>query len=303
MFDNETLSNIIIKGIDEILKRLRPYKPDTKSITINYKTCKSRIELVVHVPNDLRRKILKIEIPSYQGYSIVEMRDETFNRIETLWQRQEEKWVLPASKLPSSERFLIVLEGNVPRDFINRIVRVQPAINRDQAEDYDRYWLSCMLKDVALLERIWNMLEVEEVNVNVKVGIEKCISAALPKEVKKALEATREFLRAGRGKSREKLIRTWTKYRIALRKAPSVDELIDFLYNVTSGNFFRNYVVVDDPYTLGDVKRDEKWIGPFPERMIVEAITFLNLKEPAAKGYLTFKKKKYIEAIKEKLHI
>lgn len=296
----------VLKTIDSMKKVIdyfKPFKPEVKAITINYRTYRSRVEFVVFVPDSIRRKFFDIEIPAYQGYRIVEMRDESFNRIEALWTYKKGRLVLDTKNLPSSERFLIVLEGKVPSNFVKRIVRVQPAINRDQSEEYDRYWLSCMLKDVTILERIWNSLEVEEVSVNVKVGIEKCFSAALPKEVKKALEATRELLAAGRGKSRDEIIRAWSKYRQAVKKAPSADQLIDLIYKVTDGSFFRNYVTVDDPYSIRNVRRDESFPGPFPEKISVEAVTFLNLRTPEAKGYLTFKKKSYIEAIRQNIGV
>jgi len=48
-----------------------------------------------------------------------------------------------------------------------------------------------------------------------------------------------------------------------------------------------------------EVKREERFMGLFPEKMSVNAFTDLNLRQPIAKGYLTFKKKKYMKKIED----
>jgi len=294
----------VVKTISDIVKALleifKPLKPETRKITIQYRTCKSRIELVIETPDGLCRKLRKIEIPAWKGFRVVEMRDETFHEIEALWKKHGEKWVLPISSLPASRRFLIILEGSVPRDFIKRIVRVQPALNRDQTEELDRYWLNCMLRDVTILERLWEDLEVEDVDVGVRVSIDRCFATALPKEVKEALEATQELLAAARGRDRGKLMKAWQKYRMYTHKIPSIEELNLFVQKVTASDFFRDYVTVDHPFRIGEIRRGEVGVI-IPEIMFVEALTDLNLQNPAAIGYLTFKKKLYAEAIKDEL--
>jgi len=50
---------------------------------------------------------------------------------------------------------------------------------------------------------------------------------------------------------------------------------------------------------LEEVKREERFMGLFPEKMSVNAFTDLNLRQPIAKGYLTFKKKKYMKKIED----
>jgi len=293
----------ILNAIKGIMKSLEPFKPNVNSITINYKNCNSIIEVVVHVPEGVRRRFSKIVLP-YPGFRIKEMRDKTFRRVESLWTYDGGKWVLPTSKLPSSsERFLIVLEGSIPSDFIKHIVRIQPASNRDQTEEEDRYWLSCMLRNVAVLEELWNYLEIDDVTIDVKVGIKRCFITALPKEVKRALEVAREWLIVGRGRDRAAIYRTWRKYRGVMRSSPSIDRLLEVLYHVTTGSYFRDFVYVDDPFTIGEIKREEVATTPYPERISVEALTNLNIEKPEAKGYLVFKRKRYIESIKNELGV
>ena len=157
-----------------------------------------------------------------------------------------------------------------------------------------------MLRDVTILERLWEDLEVEDVDIDVRVGIDRCFATALPKDVRKALEATQELLAAARSRDREKMMKAWYKYRMYARKIPSIEELNLFVQKVTASDFFRDYITVDRPFRIGEIRRGEVGVI-IPEIMFVEALTDLNLQNPAAIGYLTFKKKLYAEAIKDEL--
>lgn len=57
--------------------------------------------------------------------------------------------------------------------------------HRDQTPEMDKYWLNSMIKNVDYLESIYRELEVDDINVSVHVGVERCFSTTFPKELKK----------------------------------------------------------------------------------------------------------------------
>ena len=288
--------------IDKVVDYLRSYKPETRSMTINYRTRDAEIEFVLHIPDNIKRKIRKVEIPAYQNFVIAEMRDESFTKIGDLWRFEDGKWKLNPAQLPPSERYLLTLKGKLPDDVLTRIVYVQPAANKDRTNEVDRYWLRSMIRNVESLEKLWDALNVDDVTAGVRIGIERCLSTAVPKELKKRIEVTREWIQVGRGRDRGKLYKVWPKMRRISRTKASADEIVDLIYKLTAGDFFSQFLVVDDPYTLGEIRREETFKGTFPEKMRVEACTCLTLKQPAAAGYLTFKKKDYTKTVEKEFY-
>ena len=159
-----------------------------------------------------------------------------------------------------------------------------------------------MIKDVELIEEIWDMLEIEDVNVGIKVGINRCFSAIIPYNYRKKIESTQRFLRAGHGSDRQELFHAWGEYRKTLRmEGVSVEALMELIGKLTSGEIFGKYVYVDKPYNLGAIKRERELSGPFPKYMFVQALTNLTLKQCVADGYLVFEKKKYTDEIEESI--
>ena len=286
--------------IDKVIDYLRSYKPETKSMTINYRTQDAEIELVLYIHDNLKRKLRKVEIPAYQNFVIDEMRDESFTKIGELWQFKDNKWILNPAKLPPSERYLLTLKGKLSNDILKRLVYVQPAANKDRTEEIDRYWLRSMIRNVESIEKLWDALNVDEVSARVRIGIERYLSTTIPKELKRRIDVTRKWIHVGRSRDRQQLHKVWGEMRQTYNTNISADEIIDLIYKLTDGSFFSQFVLVDRPYMLGDIRREETFKGTFPERMQVIASTCLTLKQPIAAGYLTFKKKEYTKTIEEK---
>jgi len=220
-----------MEWIDKVIDYFRPYKPETKSMDINYRSQKAEVELLLHIPNNLKRKIRKIEVPAYQNFEISEMRDEVFNRIGELWWFEDGKWKLNPSKLPSSEKYLLTLEGRIPHDALSKIVFIQPASNKDRTEEMDRYWLASMIRNVEILEKLWDALSVNDVIANVKIGIERSFSTTIPIKAKERLRTIQRWVRAGRGRDKEEVHRVWGELRrLETKSKISVDEIIDIIY-------------------------------------------------------------------------
>jgi len=295
-------ANIVIGWLEKASEYFKPFTPEVKSIIVNYKNKRSEINLLLNIPDGVRRKIHSVEVPAYQNFTVYDMLDESFARVGELWQYEDGKWKLDPSKLPKSEKYLLMLRGSIPNETLNALVRIQPAVNRDQTEEVDRYWLDCMLRNVALLEKIWQELSIDEVNVSVNVGIERCFSTTIPKELKTRLDATRDWVAAGRGKDREEVIRTWHRMRqVSQTSKVTVEDILDIIHKMTTGETFGTFLAVDHPYRIGEIRMPQKSISLIPAQMAVEANTELGLKKPTATGYLSFKKKDYTEEVKASL--
>ena len=287
------------RWFEKAKKYFEPFKPELKSQLINYRSRKGEISLLLNVPDNLRRKFAKIEIPAYQNFVITEMMDgETFSQIGSSWSLKDGKWKLDASKLPISEHYLVKLEGNVPPYALDKLVRIQPSSNRDQTEEEDKYWLNSMLRNAELLEKIWRELLIEDVTAGVKVSIEKSFSIAVPIELVRRFTEIQKWIEVGKGRDKDKVIRQWSRLRSVSSLGKSDKEYVEMIDSLTEGETFGKYVAVDEPYRIGEIRRSSIFKGIFPESMHVDTHTILNLQNPTAKGYLVFKKKKYSDEIR-----
>jgi hypothetical protein len=205
-----------------------------------------------------------------------------------------------SSALPASERYLLKLRGVVPQEAISDLIRIQPAQNRDQTPEADKYWLNSMIRNIDFLEKIYRQIEVNNVDIAVKVGIERCFSTTFPEELKRVLGASQRWIRAGYGRDRNEVQRAWQNLRsMAGSSRIDASAIATTIYKLTLGELFTDYLSIDTPYLLGEIKREERFMGLFPEKMSVEATTDLTLKQPIATGYLTFKKKDYMKKIED----
>jgi len=297
-----SLSDIekVFEWVNKVKKFFEPFKPEFRDMRINYRTQQSEMSLALNIPNSIRRSMNKIEIPAYQNFQVSEMIDESFSKVQLVWHFDNGKWIMNPLNLPASERYLLKLRGEVPKEIVSDIVRIQPAQNRDQTSEMDKYWLNCVITNVDYFEKIYRQLEVSDVDITVRVGIERCFSTTFSEEFKRVLEASQRWIHAGHGHDRNEIQRAWGNLRrVAGSSQIKVGEITRAIYELTVGKLFVDYLSVDVPYSLGEIRREERFMGLFPEKMSVEATTDLSLKRPIATGYLTFKKKEYTKRIEE----
>jgi len=288
----------VFEWMGKVKKAFKPFKPEFKDIRINYRTHKSELRLALYIPDSIKRTIAKTKVPAYQNFVVSEMIDESFSIVPSAWVFHKGNWILKSSSLPSSERFLLKLVGEVPRKILSDIVRIQPAQNRDQTPEQDKYWLHSMIRNVDYFKDIYRELEVDDINVMVHVGVERCFSTTFPKELKTLLKASQRWTRAGYGRDRNEIQRAWSELRRVRRHSNvQVGDIIATIYKLTLGELFAEYLTVEQPYSLGEMKREERFMGMFPQKMAVEAHVDLNLKHPVATGYLTFNKDEYMKHI------
>ncbi|WOV93605.1 MAG: hypothetical protein R1F52_02970 [Candidatus Nitrosoabyssus spongiisocia] len=276
------------------------FKPETKSMCINFndKTCE--IGLSFHIEEGYRKNHKTLKIPNFSGFRIVEMQDAVFNSLKPLWKLIDNEWILDAKTLPKSDGYFVKLEGGIKEESLKNLVHIKPSINRDPSDDYDKYWLDASLKDPKKLENIWTELEIDEINVNVKVDINKLFAIQLPQEIQDKAAAIQKFLHAGKTGDRESVFRGMHDLRKQERKNPfRPNDFWKIIQNLTTKQTLKEYLTVDQRFILGNVDNSSTLNNLMPENIKVQAITKLSLREPTSIGYLTLKKKLYLERIKK----
>lgn len=289
----------LVKQIDGVLGVFRPYKPEVRRFRIDYLTRTSEIKYLLNIPSGLNRKThRKIELPATSGFRIDEVLDlDTTGLLKINYDSKGEKWVFNVGDFPNSNRFMVTTKGMVSPDFLCRLVAVNCAINPTRKEDCDCYWIHSALKDMSILEKIWDELDVERVNVDVRIGVERFFGSAIPASVKERLKIQSELLNAiQQGKHDIEGLKH--KYRYSVRKANiSPSDLVDLMMHLVSGEFFSNFISLDRPFVLGSVEPHRELTSIIPERVKVNVLSDLNFQLPAAKGELTFKRKDFTDAV------
>ncbi len=287
--------------VRKVREYLKDFSPDLKSMTVNYKTRDSEINLSVNVPDDLRRKFLSIKIPAYNDFQIVSVLDETFNQVKRAWRLKDDCWKIKADQLPKSERFLVTMNGKLSHYAMQKLVYAKTAANRDKSEDEEKYWLQAIIRDVSLVEKVYSELAIEDVDVRIKIGLDQYYALALPKDIVNRVSVIKDWVSVGRSsRNFGEVYRSWKKFRRQEKKTRlSPDTLISWVNNISSERFLQGFFFVDPPYRLGSVSPGSYGKLGLLENVGVEGRTDLTLKAPKAEGNLTFQKLKYEEKVKE----
>jgi len=293
----------IAEKIEAITKHFKPYKPEIKSFRINYLTLSSEMKYLLEVSSGILRKTHgKVEVPVMYGFKIYDVIDlDTGGLVKVDFDQEGMKWVCNLGEFPKSERFMVTVQGHVGQDFLNRLVAVKAAINPKRKEGSDIYWIHSALKDVSILERAWSELNIDSVNVNVRIGVERFFGSAIPDEVKKGLQIQQKLLMAIKRGERniEGLKRRYRKTELASGASPS--DVYELVRRLVSGEFFTDYVNVDHPFVIGGIKPERKVTSIIPEKVKVGALADLNFRRPAVEGNLIFDRKQYVESVSQEI--
>lgn len=287
--------------IPKIINNLKPCKPEIKNVNINYLNKNTELSLSLEIPNDIRRKVGKIDIPNSKNFYIDNIMDNIFTDIDlgSIIETTPDKLRIKTSNLPNSEKFLIKLKGKLPQTTLDQIVFVQPAQNKDRKDGNEKYWLRSMIRDAESLENLWENLNVDNVKAGVNIGVERHISTNLPPELKKGLEAMALYSKSIYSSHWSDVRDSWLNLRKMKGSKITVKDLTDTIKTLSDIEFFSEFVEIDNPYNMGEIKNNEPH-QTIPQKMYAEAITRLNLKKPIAEGYMTFRKENYVNSIKEK---
>lgn len=285
---------------EKIKEYFKDFRPEAKSMTINYTRKSCTIGLALQVDEGFRKSHGKIKIPAYSGFQITKMQDASFNQIKSLWKLIDGEWILDTKELPPSDGYFIEMEGNIEKKNLEGLVHIKPSINRDSNDEVDRYWLDASLKDPKKLEQIWTELQIGEVDVGVKIDVNKLFGLRIPQELKDKADSIQKYLNAGRLGDRNLIFNAMWDFKRQERKSPfHPNDFLSVIQNLTARETLLDYVSVDKSYTIGDIEHPTRYEGMVPQDVKVQALTTLTLEDPQSLGYLTLQRKLYLAKIKE----
>ena len=179
------------------------------------------------------------------------------------------------------------------------MVSVRASSNPSREGSLDVYWVHAALKDVSIWERVWSELNIDRVNANVRIGVERFFASAIPRRIKELFEVQRRLLDAiARGERNiERLRFTYRQVRKGISITPS--DILDLFMRLVSGDFFRSFVMVDSPFVIDSIEPVRRLESIVPEAVKVNVQTDLNFRRPIAKGNLCFNRKNYVDAVSE----
>jgi hypothetical protein len=289
----------LVDQIDGVFNAFRPFKPEVRRFRINYLDRSSEIKYLLHIPAGLKRKShRRVELPATSGFSIDEVLDlDTTELVNVNYDSEGRKWVFNAKEFPDSERFMATLKGRVSPEFLNSLVSVKCAVNPTRRVGTDCYWIHSALKDVSILENIWDELDVERVNADIRIGVERYFSSSIPHEIKERIKIQKALLDAI-AQGQRNIQKLEYRYRQSVMKTKvSPADLLDLLNRLVSGDFFSSFVTLDAPFFFGSIEPQKQLTSIIPEKVQVGVLTDLNFKLPAAKGELAFERSRYVDAI------
>jgi hypothetical protein len=292
----------LLKQLNEVSEELKPFKPDVRSFRIDYLGRNSEVKYLLLIPDGIRRHLQrKIEIPAITGFRFYEMWDlDKMEPVNSPWAFNGEKWSLDVTKLPTSEKYWLTVKGRISKEFLDQLVSVKAAENPAREKENDFYWIHSALKNVDAFEKIWTELNIEQVNADVRIGVERMFTSAIPQGVKDKLELQKKLLDAITAGNRDEEQRLKIKYRTSKAKfTPS--ELSELFVRLVSGDFFADFVQVGQPFIMNNIEPIKEPGLIVPEKVKVGVQTDLTYKNPAANGNLCFFRHKYSLAVTERV--
>jgi hypothetical protein len=284
----------------KLVEDLKQFKPHVNALTIDYLTCQSRLDVLLEVPNGIRRRIRDIEIPSYGDLKVEKVLDLSLSPVKCQWQLKEGKWTTDAAKLPPSEKFLVTLTGTISKEELNQIVAVNCPQDPMRGDEIDKYWIHSAIKDVGLFERMYADLSVDRVASVVKVGVVRSFTTSIPPEVRRYLEARAKVEQILGSRDRETAFQAWRRFHVSSRqlRGMSFASILETVRLITGREVFIVFINVTPPYRLDDVLPIEP-TSVFPESIGVRVQTDLNFRSPTADGELVFRKKDFNSKVTE----
>lgn len=291
----------IVKLYDNVIKNLEFCKPDVNRLNFNCLNQTSELKLRLTIPDDVRNNKRNLEIPASELYEISEIYDNTLTPINIKPELKDGRWIIRGKDLPKTENILLIMQGKVSDEVIQRLVRIDAPKDPIKKDETDEYWLHSAIRDVSLLENIYQELNIADIQLAVKVGIQRTFAAAAPGEVIEFFETRARIEGALASRDRENLFRQWNALRSARKKVGNLQtyQLVQEIQKLLSAEKFRVYIVINKPYRIHNVSYSG--IG-LPETVDVNVLTNLNKRLPAANGNLVFKKRDFSLNVTEEFH-
>jgi hypothetical protein len=300
---NAKASLDFIDKISQFLEKMKNYKPEVKSLRVNYVDRTTEMKLLLSIPQGIGRSLRHIEIPAYPGYVINEVFDgNTLNRLELNWVQKGPNWEANAKELLAGDKYFVILKGAISKESLDALVKLYCPEDPKRTPELDLYWIDSAIKDMAILEKIYDELTVDRVATCVNVGLERQFSSSIPREIKNWFRARAEADMYLASKDRQAAFKSFYSLRLAQKKVGriSASDVYKLGTKLLSPETFMYYVLVDRPFRISGLVQSQTG-GLYPEKIGVSVETDLNYKVPVAQGDLIFKKIEFTSKLEDEV--
>ncbi len=293
----------LTSGVDRLKKRIQPFKPAVRDLQLDYSGRHATLTVYVHAPEGMRRTFSKVEIPVDDGFQLKDIRTGLGQLVRNTARMEDNKMVVRASSLPEScEHLLFTFVAQVGTDVLDHLVSTSVAADPSDSNGEDRYWLASAINHPEILEKIYEDVAIDSVNVSVHVLLRRCFSTAMPEGINRLVQAKADLLRSFDTGDRNLRARAqYSVRRFQKRGLVTEASLAEAIADLISKDTLRDHIYATEPYRLASVDSDDRRVSMIPERIAAEAATDLNYGHRIARGSLIFRREKYKNAIDAKL--
>lgn len=290
----------LLQEISKVLDKIYFFKKEGQSIYIKIpeKICQYDVAIRVQ-KSGVFSKNINFPLPRVDCIKGTCM--PSLYQLENSILRTPDGFVLSGESIPKeTDLILLQFQYNIPSSkFISNLVETRVAIEPEEFNDKDEYWMHAQLKFPKILQKIYSELEIQDIDLNVNVAVDNEIKTAIPKEVTKDLQIIREMLsQTERGKAHRLLLR-----HLQMKRRIGVDiyELIMQAQALFMPFNFRNYIEVTSPFKYFNSKQNIEFYD-FPGQLvpkIMEVVSKadLTLETPAINGKVIYRKKELFEKL------
>lgn len=277
------------------------FRPQTKSVRYNYREATSEITFLIEVPDNRKRKFGKVKIPISDGYRLKDMFSlPGYNSVNAAYTSEKGYVSFDPSELPSNDRYIVTLRGDVKPQTLDEIVHLKAPEDPTRSEEEDSYWIHSAIKRPGVMKEVYDDMQVDNVDISLNVGVQRCFSNSIPEDVLSVFDRTRELMEASNRDDRNQIL-TASKRRYRARRdlSTSPAEAADIVRSLATADNIQDYITIDDPFRERNINPGTAEQHIFPETVSVDVTTDLDLDQQAADGDITFRKKSFERFIED----
>ncbi|GCF14614.1 hypothetical protein Harman_25490 [Haloarcula mannanilytica] len=278
------------------------FRPQTKSIRYNYRESTSEMTFLIEVPDSRKRLFGDVKIPISEGYRVKEMFAlPDYTPVRAVYDVKDGYITFNPSELPSQDEYILTLNGDVEPETLKEIVHLKAPEDPKRKEEEDAYWVHSAIKKPGLMKDIYDDMKVDNVDISMQVGVQRCFSNAIPDDVLEVFDRTRELLDASNEDDRNQVISASRRRYQARRDInTSPAEAAEIIRSLATADNIQDYITVDDPFRERNINPGQPEQNIFPENISVDVTTDLSLDQQAVDGNITFRKKSFQNFVEEK---
>ncbi|WP_336329240.1 hypothetical protein [Haloarcula sp. CGMCC 1.2071] len=289
----------VVKGAYDYID---DFRPQTKSIRYNYRESTSEMTFLIEVPDSRKRLFGDIKIPMSEGYRVKEMFAlPEYTPVRAAYDVKDGYITFNPSELPSQDEYILTLNGDVDPETLKEIVHLKAPEDPKRKEKEDSYWVHSAIKKPGLMKDIYDDMKVDNVDISMQVGVQRCFSNAIPDDALEVFDRTRELLDASNEDDRNQVINA-SRRRFQARRdiSTSPAEAAEIIRSLATADNIQDYIQVDDPFRERNINPGQPEQNIFPENISVDVTTDLSLDQQAVDGNIIFRKKSFQDFVEEK---